>query len=155
MSSGLDPDFFAMRVMSRDFSDVPTTSSARPTSYGISVEAGEQPAWRLGPRIVMLLLTERRLLTARTGTVEGGLVLGYWADQRSSNSKRRSTPWQARPHRAATVEIKCGSVLTGTDSAMLNRYRPRDAEIDFEAQQVMLWLSRDRNAARAVRRLRA
>ena len=53
------------------------------------------------------------------------------------------------------MEIKCGSVLTGTDSAMLNRYRPRDAEIDFEVNQVMLWLSRDRNAARAVRRLRA
>lgn len=76
MSSGLDPDFFAMRVMSRAFSDVPTTSPARPTSYGISVGAGEQPAWTFGPRIVMLLLTEHCVLTARTGTVEAGVVLG-------------------------------------------------------------------------------
>lgn len=76
MSSGLDPDFFAMRAMSRAFSDVPTTSPARPTSYGISVGAGEQPAWTFGPRIVMLLLTEHCVLTARTGTVEAGVVLG-------------------------------------------------------------------------------
>ena len=76
MSSGLDPDFFAMRAMSRAFSDVPTTSPAKPSSYGISVGAGEQPAWTFGPRIVMLLLTERCLLTSRTGTEEAGVVLG-------------------------------------------------------------------------------
>lgn len=111
MSSGLDPDFFAMRAMSRDFSDVPTTSPAKPASYGISVGAGEQPAWRFGPRIVMLLLTERRLLTARTGTVEGGLVLGYWATGLLGRSKilkleaQINALAQARPHRAATVEI--------------------------------------------------
>ena len=73
--------------MSRASSDVPTTSPATPASYGISVGAGEQPAWRFGPRIVMLLLTERCLLTSRTGTVEAGVVLGYWVDQRSSSSK--------------------------------------------------------------------
>lgn len=62
---------------------------------------------------------------------------------------------QAWLHLAATVEIECGAELAGMETAMQRRHWPHDVEIDSEARQVMRWLCRELDAARAVRQARA